>query len=106
MVLCQYLVDKRQVDVAAHVLGKPIVLFFFECMVIESAGIPGQFVCKRRKQEIYELRIVENAMNIGPHAGGVHAVTVGRAVLQKIQGRIGSTFHGGGHSHMDFITLH
>ena len=48
---------------AAHVLGKPIVLFFFECMVIESAGIPGQFVCKRRKQEIYEFRIVENAMN-------------------------------------------
>ena len=49
---------------AAHVLGKPIVLFFFECMVIESAGIPGQFVCKRRKQEIYEFRIVENAMNV------------------------------------------
>lgn len=89
MVLCQYLVDKRQVDVAAHVLGKPIVLFFFECMVIESAGIPGQFVCKRRKQEIYEFRIVENAMNIGPHAGGVHVVTVGRAVLQKIQGESG-----------------
>ena len=62
-------------------------------MVIESAGIPGQFVCKRRKQEIYEFRIVENAMNIGHHAGGVHAVTVGRAVLPKIQGRIGSTFH-------------
>ena len=35
--------------------GKPIVLFFFECMVIESAGIPGQFVCKRRKQEILSL---------------------------------------------------
>ena len=75
-------------------------------MVIESAGIPGQFVCKRHKQEIYEFRIVENAMNIGPHAGGVHVVTVGRAVLQKIQRRIGSTFHRGGHSHMDFIALH
>ena len=74
--------------------------------VIESAGIPGQFVCKRRKQEIYEFRIVENAMNISPHAGGVHVVTIGRAVLQKIQGRIGSTFHRGGHSHMDFIALH
>src|SRR3712207_9400843 len=87
MMFCQYLIDKRHVDMTAHMIGQLIILFFFEFSIVECPGGGRKFVGKATKQNINKLWVVEDAANVCTHAGIINTISVGSAVFQQVQRR-------------------
>ena len=59
-----------------HMVGEFVVLLFLKLPVVERFRCFRQFTGKRFEQKVDKLRIVENAVNVSPHARTVHDIPV------------------------------
>lgn len=100
----QYLVDKRQIDVTAHMIGEFIILFFFKLLIIKSCSGISELICKRFEKEVYKRRVVKDTMDIGSHTSTVDIITIRTTVFQKIQRGNWSIMGRNGSAHVNFIT--
>ena len=72
-----------------HMVGEFVVLLFLKLPVVERFRCFRQFTGKRFEQKVDKLRIVENAVNVSPHARTVHDIPVTLPAFQPVQRRSG-----------------
>ena len=81
---------------------KIVLPFFVVCIVLR--GPAGHLLRIRSQKEIQDRRVVQNAMDVSPHATVVDVTPVGWPVCQPIQGDEGlPRLVGHRPAHVDFI---
>ena len=61
---------------SAYMVGQFVVLRFLESGIVESILLLVKLLCERLQQEVYEGRVVEDAVDVGAHALGVDDIAV------------------------------
>ena len=64
----------------AYMVGQFVVLRFLEGGIVESILLLVKLLCERLQQEVYEGRVVEDAVNVSAHAFVVDDVAVLAAI--------------------------
>ena len=88
-----------------HMVGEFVVLLFLKLPVVERFRCFRQFTGKRFEQKVDKLRIVENAVNVSPHARTVHDIPVTLPAFQPVQRRSGRSLHRYGTTHVNLVAF-